>query len=91
MTNTSSEGTGSEYELRFRSLCMQGRGYTFPCDASGHVDLDALSLSTLDTYLYARVLIGREFAYPEVHRRATTALPLEPAHGLADSSGVRSP
>jgi hypothetical protein len=31
------------YELRFQSLFTEGRGYAFPCDAQGHVNIDALS------------------------------------------------
>jgi hypothetical protein len=56
------------YELRFRSLFNPGRGYTFPCDASGHVDLDALSECERNSYFYARTVVGREFAMPAVQR-----------------------
>ena len=31
------------YELRFCSLLDASRGYSFPCDARGNVDMDALS------------------------------------------------
>ena len=54
------------YELRFRSLFDEGRGYAFPCDASGHVDLDALGHKLRLNYLYVRTLIGRDFATPAV-------------------------
>jgi len=54
------------YELRFRSLFNEGRGYAFPCDAQGHVDLDSLGERVLNNYLYARSVIGREFAMPAV-------------------------
>jgi hypothetical protein len=54
------------YELRFRSLFNAGRGYSFPCDASGHVDIDALSDRARDNYFFARTLIGWELAMPEV-------------------------
>lgn len=54
------------YELRFQSLFDQGRGYAFPCDAQGHVDMDALSERARLNYLYARTVIGREFAMPAV-------------------------
>jgi hypothetical protein len=54
------------YELRFQSLFDQGRGYGFPCDAQGHVDIDALSERARLNYLYARTVIGREFALPAV-------------------------
>ena len=59
---------GATYELRFRSLFNPGRGYCFPCDAGGHVDLDALSASQRDSYFYARTSVGREFASPAVQR-----------------------
>ena len=54
------------YELRFRSLVQEGRGLAFPCDAAGHVHLDALSERARLDYLYARTVIGREFAAPAV-------------------------
>ena len=55
-----------QYELRFRSLCSSGRSYVFPCDAVGHVDMDALSDTARENYLYARTVIGREYAIPAV-------------------------
>jgi hypothetical protein len=54
------------YELRFRSLFDDGRGYAFPCDAQGHVDMDALSERARNNYLYARTVVGREFSMPAV-------------------------
>jgi hypothetical protein len=54
------------YELRFRSLFQEGRGYSFPCDASGCVDIDALSDRARGNYFFARTVIGREFAIPAV-------------------------
>ena len=54
------------YELRFRSLYRPGRGYTFPCDSAGRVDMDALSDGERDSYLYARALIGSELSFPAV-------------------------
>jgi hypothetical protein len=56
----------SHYELRFFSLFNAGRGYAFPCDAAGHVDMDALGAKTLNNYLYARTVIGREVTVPTV-------------------------
>ena len=53
-------------ELRFVSLFDAGRGYAFPCDATGHVDMDALSGRALQNYFYARKCIGREFCHPVV-------------------------
>jgi len=58
----------AHYQLRFRSLFEQGRGFAFPCDAKGHVDLDALSRAALNNYLYARTAVGREFGTPAIER-----------------------
>ena len=54
------------FELRFQSLFNDGRGYAFPCDAEGHVDIDSLSDSLRNNYLFARTLIGRDFSVPAV-------------------------
>ena len=54
------------FELRFNSLFHEGRGYAFPCDAEGHVDIDALSERARSNYFYARTLIGREVSVPAV-------------------------
>jgi len=58
------------FELRFQSLFNEGRALAFPCDASGHVDMDAMSERALSNYLYARTVIGREFAMPAVRPSA---------------------
>jgi len=57
---------GSPFEIRFRSLFNEGRGLAFPCDAIGQVDLDALSERGRNNYLFARAMVGREFAVPDV-------------------------
>jgi hypothetical protein len=54
--------------LCFRSLFQSGRGYAFPCDGAGRVDLDQLSETARDNYLYARAMVGRELAAPAVER-----------------------
>ena len=56
----------SRFELRFQSLFDAGRGFAFPCDAEGHVDMDTLGERALHSYLYARTVIGREFCSPRV-------------------------
>jgi hypothetical protein len=58
--------TSAAFELRFRSLFVEGRGFAFPCDAAGHVDMDSMSRHALNNYLYARSVIGREVAIPAV-------------------------
>ena len=52
------------YELRFLGLFNSGRGYAFPCDAAGHVDIDTLREPARTNYFYARSVIGREFHSP---------------------------
>lgn len=54
----------ADHELRFQSLFDPGRALAFPCDAQGHVDLDVLSDRARANYLYARAVVGREFAMP---------------------------
>jgi hypothetical protein len=54
------------FRLCFRSLFDSGRGYAFPCDGNGQVDLDGLSDRARDNYLYARAMVGRELAAPQV-------------------------
>ena len=54
------------FELRFRSLFQEGRALAFACEADGSIDLDRLSDRARESYLYARALVGRDFAQPEV-------------------------
>jgi len=65
-TRLGSSSAMSSHQLRFESLFREGRGYAFPCDAGGHVDLDALSDRARDNYFYARTVIGREFSTPAI-------------------------
>lgn len=58
--------SSSLFQLCFRSLFDPGRGYAFPCDGAGRVDLDGLSEAARNNYLYARAMIGRELSVPEV-------------------------
>jgi len=54
------------FQLRFQSLFDAGRAYAFPCDAAGHVDMDALGERARNSYFYARTVVGREFSTPKV-------------------------
>jgi hypothetical protein len=54
------------HELRYQSLFNPGRALSFPCDAEGHVQLDSLDDRAMANYLYARVVVGREYAIPLV-------------------------
>jgi hypothetical protein len=61
-----------DYEVRFDDLFHIGRRLTFPCDAKGLVDIDALSDRARENYLYARAMVGREYAVPSVLGLALT-------------------
>lgn len=62
--------TRDDYELRFESLFHTAPALAFPCDACGGVRLDALSARALQNYLFARAVVGRNYASPVVQRRA---------------------
>lgn len=55
-----------QYQLRFRSLFNNGRGFSFPCNPQGQVDLDNMSERLRDNYFYARAIVGRELSVPAV-------------------------
>jgi hypothetical protein len=54
------------FELRFQSLFSEGRALAFPCDRGGLVQIDLLSERARLNYLYARAVVGREYAVPVV-------------------------
>jgi hypothetical protein len=56
----------ASYQLRFQSLFDSGRGFAFPCNPQGQVDLDGMSEKARNNYLYARAMVGRELAVPAV-------------------------
>ena len=62
--NTST--ASASFELRFDSLYAGRRSYSFPCDATGRVDMDLLSERSRLNYLYARAMMGVEVAWPDV-------------------------
>ena len=66
MSQLSHVESGTRFEIRFRSLFREGRGFAFPCDAAGHVNLESLSERGRSNYLFARSMVGREFAAPSV-------------------------
>jgi hypothetical protein len=68
MHDSTPAARNAAYELRFKSLFDEGRAYSFPCDASGQVNLDALSDRARTNYLYARAVVGRELSVPAVQR-----------------------
>ncbi|CAN5718158.1 hypothetical protein BH09PSE5_BH09PSE5_24200 [soil metagenome] len=54
------------HEIKYESLFHEGRALSFPCDAEGHVPMDSLSDRARQNYLYARALVGRDYAFPSV-------------------------
>lgn len=63
-------GSASDFVLRFESLFHPGRALAFPCDSAGRVTMDDLAPAALQNYLYARAVVGREYATPAVVRYA---------------------
>ncbi|MDR6536672.1 hypothetical protein [Variovorax soli] len=59
------------YELRFNALFEDRRSFSFPCDATGNVDMDSMGERALNNYLYARAMMGLEVSWPDV--RPSTA------------------
>ena len=55
---------GNGFELRFAGLFYAGRGYAFPCDADGNVDVAILSERALANYRRVCASVGREFFAP---------------------------
>ena len=66
ITTDFSTARAARYELRFRPLRGKGTSLSFPCNARGCVDMDALEAGTLRDYLYARAVIGFEFTSPSI-------------------------
>lgn len=92
------QSRSGSFVLCYRSLASSGRGYTFPCDHHGRVDLDQLSDRARINYLYARAMVGRELGQPAV--RAADPAPEDsesgrPAradpHWHADEDGTHLP
>ena len=65
---TSVSHEADQFELCFPSLHAEDLSLSFPCDADGRVDMDALSEMARHRYFYARTVVGREFSTPELKR-----------------------
>jgi hypothetical protein len=63
----------ADFQVRFVDLFHVGRCLSFPCNAKGLVDIDALSDRARENYLYARAMVGREYAAPCVREQALAA------------------
>jgi hypothetical protein len=56
----------AQFELRYPSLFNEGRGYSFPCDAQGHVEIGDLSERVRTNYFFARMVAGHDLSTPVV-------------------------
>ncbi len=63
-TATGTAPPETAYELRFAGLFNAGRGYAFPCDAQGKVDVAVLGERARASYLHACRKVGRDFCAP---------------------------
>lgn len=79
----------ARYRLRFRSMFNQGKGYLFPCDEDGRVDMSTLSEGVRNNYLYARALVGRDFFCPAVESGDPSRA--SPGHYAPGSRASNSP
>lgn len=64
--SSSTAAVAPTFVLRFTDLFDRGRGFAFPCDAQGHVDMENLSERGLTNYLFARALVGKQLSLPTV-------------------------
>lgn len=64
-TSPGGKETGT-FLLHFSSFFHPGREFAVPCDEHGQVNLDDMSERVRNNYLYARAMLGREFAWPIV-------------------------
>lgn len=64
MSNAVHPGAEAHFQIRFASLFREGHALAFPCDARGQVRIDELPDRARDNYLFARAMVGREFAMP---------------------------
>jgi len=69
MIESSAVGAGqARYELRFTGLFNRGRGFAFPCDSAGNVDVNELTEGERSNYFFARAVVGIELSAPVVSR-----------------------
>ena len=59
-------GERAAFQLRFHSFVGEANEFTCPCDAAGHVVMDEMSERARSRYLFARAMVGRLYAPPEI-------------------------
>jgi len=74
-------------QIRFTSLFANGRGLAFPCDAQGRVDMNALSDRARHNYLFARAMVGRDYARPRICQPGET--PVDQAEAVDSAPEAR--
>ena len=80
MHKSITEHSSVSFELRFPSLFPESSVLAFPCDPQGRVDLNAVSDRTKNDYLFARAMVGREYAMPIVQQlREPSSVSISPA------------
>jgi hypothetical protein len=57
---------GQTFQLRFHPLVGEANEFTCPCNATGHVVMDQMSERARSSYLFARAMVGRLYAPPEI-------------------------
>jgi len=62
--SVSESAPAPSFVLHFTSLSHAGREFAFPCNEQGLVNLDTMPTRIRNNYLYARAMLGREFAWP---------------------------
>jgi len=70
MMHPTTAGQEATFEIHFASLFTAGRGFSFPCDAAGRIDLDGVGEQVRNNYLFARAMVGRDFATPVLRATA---------------------
>lgn len=65
-SNMNGTPRSQDFRLCFEPFYGRLMPYEFPCDARGHVDLDAFDDDTRLRYLYARALIGLDYRIPRI-------------------------
>ena len=61
------------FEVHYPSLANAVRGFVFPCNANGEVDLNRLSRQARSNYFLVRALVGRDYGWPFVVRTLRVA------------------
>jgi hypothetical protein len=70
--------THTDFEIQYVCLAHDQCDLCFPCDCQGHVELDALSPQAAENYLFARAMVGRDYALPALVSHLQSDAPVSP-------------